>query len=236
MISTGNSNRFDNEGFIILGNDIETEHNAAVAAARQGARVVLGLRGEQRASAISTGEEISVVAAETTESGIKRLFDEALERLEDLSVLIHCLATPAVSAPSLAKISRDEWDCMMSVYLREPFLASQCAIQEFLATGKGGHIIFVLSAESDDTTSQAGYTVVQYALYAFIRSIAKEYGRRGIVCNAVTVRDENDSRHLRGSNAHHEAVIETILFLASNEASFVNGEMIPVTNSAPHGA
>ncbi len=229
------SNRFDNQGFIVLGNATETGRGVAVAAVREGARVVLGLPGEEPTTAVDEGEGISVVTAKMcSESGIRHVFDESLERLADLSVLIHCLSVPELSGQSLAETSRNEWDQMMSVCLREPFLSSQCAIQEFLATGAGGRIVFVLSLAADRTKSQVGCAVVQSALYAFMRSIAKEYGRRGIICNAVAIHHENDLRY--GLDASRDAVTETVLFLASDEASFVNGEMIPVVDSAPHSA
>ena len=235
MISTSNSNQFDNESFIILGNALETEQSIAVAAARRGARIVLGLPGEEPPTAVDEGGGISVVTAKMcSESGIRHVFDESLERLEDLSVLIHCLSVPELSGQSLAETSRNEWDQMMSVCLREPFLSSQGAIQEFLAAGAGGRIVFVLSLAADRTKSQVGCAVVQPALYAFIRSIAKEYGRRGIICNAVAIHHENDPQY--ESNASRDAVTETVLFFASDEASFVNGEMIPVSDSAPHSA
>lgn len=230
---TVNSNRFDNEGFIVLGNATEIGRGIAVAAVRQGARVVLGLPGEEPATAVDGGEGISVVTSKMcSESGIRHVFDESLERLADLAVLIHCLSVPELSGQSLAKTLRNEWDQMMSVCLREPFLSSQCAIQEFLAAGAGGRIVFALSLAADRTKSQVGCAVVQPALYAFIRSIAKEYGRRGIICNAVAIHHENDPQY--ESNASRDAVTETVLFLASDEASFVNGEMIPVSDSAPH--
>ncbi len=224
--------RFDNEEFVILGNAAETKHSVAVAAAQEGARVVLGLRRGERMPEVSEGDGVSIVTIETSEPGIERLLDKSLERLENLSVLVHCLSAPVVTGRSLAAISRREWDQVMSIYLREPFLSSQRAIQEFLAMGEGGHVIFVLSAPSDTSTSPVGYAVVQSALYAFIRSIAKEYGRRGIFCNAIAICSDVDSRHIPGSSKSCDAVVETVLFLASREASFVNGEMIPVTHSA----
>lgn len=227
------SNRFDNQGFIVLGDAVEIKHSIAVAAARQGARVVLGLNRQELTPKVES-ERISVVTAETAECGIKCLFDKGLAQVADLSTLIHCLSAPALTGQSLIQISRDEWDRMISAYLREPFLSSQRAVQEFLAAGGGGHIIFVLSTVSDSSTSQVGYAVVRSGLYAFIRSIAKEYGRRGIFCNGAALCHENDPQH--GPDGCNDATTEAILFLASGEASFVNGEMIPIIDPAPRAA
>ena len=55
------------------------------------------------------------------------------------------------------------------------------------------------------------------ALLSLVRSTAKEYGPRGICCNAIL-----------HSGPADEAVVEAALFLASPESSYVNGEVLRV--------
>ncbi len=223
--------RFENKGFVILGNAFETQSAVAMAAVRQGARVVLSSRQIEPSFKLGSVDGITFIVADTTESGIKHLFDQSMEQLTNFSILVHCLSVPVTTGQSLAQIAHTEWDMVMSICLREPFLSAQCAIQEFLATGEGGRIILMLSSPYDHTTSRAGYMIVQSALYAFTRSIAKEYGRRRIFCNAVTI-DRKDGLECEFDSSS-DAVMETALFLASDEASFVNGEMIAVGDSTP---
>ena len=60
------------------------------------------------------------------------------------------------------------------------------------------------------------------ALDAFGRSVAKEYGRRGIRCNTVVL----DPLGLAPASA---SALDTILFLLSEDASFVNGDLLQVS-------
>jgi NAD(P)-dependent dehydrogenase (short-subunit alcohol dehydrogenase family) len=68
----------------------------------------------------------------------------------------------------------------------------------------------------------------EFALNALCRSVAKEYGRREITCNVVVVQDSDEEPNGLA------AVAETVLFFASEEAAFVNGEVIRVAMNELH--
>jgi len=246
-----------------------------VAAAKEGASVVFcgrcgsklvlsKVEGEAGAKVIAAArsagvaERVSFVSADvSSEADIDRLFDLALERLPDLHVLVNNLENAAVlNDKPLIEISLTDWNKVLATNLRQPFLLSRRAIQEFLAGGEGGRIVHITSADTNGATSQASYTASRTALRAFIRSIAKEYGRRGIACNAVATRGNLETEmtaplspkepraralllphHLRCQpelvlSKVEGAVAEAVLFLASDEASFVNGEVLFVAGTA----
>jgi 3-oxoacyl-[acyl-carrier protein] reductase len=168
-------------------------------------------------------ERVSFVATDlTSPEEVERLFDQALERFFDLHVLVvNNVGQAALSeGKPLAETSLAEWNQNLAIHLRGPFLATQRALQEFLAGGQGGRIVLIMQSAAS-VGRRVGIAVAQSALRSFVRSVAKEYGRREIACNAVAV---------QGEPVQADAVAETVLFLASAEASFVNGEVLFVGN------
>jgi NAD(P)-dependent dehydrogenase (short-subunit alcohol dehydrogenase family) len=148
-----------------------------------------------------------------------------------------------------AEVPLELWERVLSVNLTGPFLACRRAIPLFLEQG-GGTIV--------NTASEAGlrggaagtpYTVSKHGLIGLTRSIAFHYGERGIRCNAVCpgltataigagngVPSEagvaRAQRFIQGSMpsriATPEEIAAVMAFLASKEASFINGAILPV--------
>lgn len=199
--------RLDGQGVVVAGGPGGPAGAVARAAAERGASVVAE-RADRSYSTCQAGEEVD------------ELFDLAAERLAALSaVVIDLTQEPLPPARPLAETSAADWEAGLDVLLRRPFLLVQRAVQEFLGGGEGGRIVLVApeAAAGAGVAAQAAGT----ALRSLVRSVAKEYGRRGIACNAVAV---------QGGGAL-DAVVEAVLFLASAEASFVNGEVAPVGNN-----
>jgi 3-oxoacyl-[acyl-carrier protein] reductase len=180
----------------------------------------------------------------SNEVEVEHFYDLALEHLPGLDLVVNDMhyATTSLHAP-LIDISLSEWNEALSLYLRVPFWISRRAIEEFLANGqRHGRIVHVIYAVADDAMSQPCLASAQSALYSFIRSIAKEYGRREIACNMIVVNDllgseqtasaktkqverENPSS-LHRSQSQAPRVAEVVSFLGSGKASFVNGEAL----------
>lgn len=153
------------------------------------------------------------------------------------------LMTPAAEVPL------DLWERVMAVNLYGPFLACRRAIPLFLEQG-GGSIV--------NTASEAGlrggaagtpYTVSKHGVVGLTRSIAFHYGEKGIRCNAVCpggvataigigsgVPSQAGLARVmpfhQGSApsriASPEELAAAIAFLASKDASYINGTIMPV--------
>jgi NAD(P)-dependent dehydrogenase (short-subunit alcohol dehydrogenase family) len=123
--------------------------------------------------------------------------------------------------------------------LRQAFWLARRVIWEFLAGGNGGRLVFVTEPPRQWAAGGPGdepNTVVGGALCSLSRSIAKEVGSRAVACNVVLAApalpagDRTGRSGPRPASAAHLSLplIESALYLASEDASFVNGEVLTV--------
>ncbi len=231
-------NEFEGKGFIVVGDLTPFAREAVLLAAERGASVVFAIppgseaEGKQvlaEARARGLLERVCGMPSRLApEAGIEQFMDEAVERLPGFHVLVHDLSGRSPSATrGLLDTRLDDWNEMLDRRLRVPFLVSRRAILEFLAGGEGGELVYVASHARADREEGVALLSGRTALDGLVRSIAKEYGRRNIRCNAVYIAQavEHASRdRVRGD----EGVAEAVLFLASRESAYMNGAVIPV--------
>lgn len=151
-----------------------------------------------------------------SEASVEKVFDAASQILTVLETVIICLPAPQRAEAPLAELDLASWNAILWRQLRRPFLLGRRAIEEFLAQGEGGRLIFLWPGLERDSDAGAASQAAQTALRAFTRSVAKEYGRRGITCNMVI------------ANQDAQATAQIALFLASDGATFVSGEILGV--------
>lgn len=146
----------------------------------------------------------------------------------------------------------EEWDRLMAINVTSMFHACQAALPHMIAAG-GGRIVNTASVSGLSASSlEAAYCVSKGACIQLTRSIAVEFRDQNIRCNAVCpalirtahgVReaeqlvalgqswDEADVARMQGRICEPEEVAAAVLFLASKESSFVNGEMLVIDNA-----
>ncbi len=141
-----------------------------------------------------------------------------------------------------------EWDRVVDVNLRGSFLVSRHAIPALLEAG-GGSVILVASVEGiEGFEGGSAYNASKGGVVLLTRNMAIDYGRRGIRVNAIcpgfietplfgsvfeqpgmeAVRDRIAAAHQLGRFGKAVEVANAALFLASDEASFVTGAILPV--------
>jgi NAD(P)-dependent dehydrogenase (short-subunit alcohol dehydrogenase family) len=147
--------------------------------------------------------------------------------------------------------TEEEWDWLHAVNVRSMFLMTKAVLPGMLAQG-GGSIVCTSSISAvAGTPMEVLYDTTKGAVHMFARAIAVEFRDRGIRCNAVCpgfietphglreVRDlqalgvdvsEDAIRTAQGRIGKPEEVARAALFLASDEASFVNGAHLFVDN------
>lgn len=143
----------------------------------------------------------------------------------------------------LLKYSMDQYDLTMDTNVRGAFLCSQAALRTMLRA-KWGRIVNMSSAVAlHGNPGQTAYAASKSALVGITKSLAREVGGKGITVNAVCpgLLDTQMTSHLTGQArayyvdqtplgraARLEEVAAVVWFLMSDEASYVNGAVIPV--------
>lgn len=220
-------------------------------AARRGWRVVLGY--EQRAAAAETvaraiiaegGEAIAVQADTSREMDVARLFDTAADRFGRVDALVNNAGINGGPAP-LAELPEQELRRMLEVNLLGPMLCAREAVRR-MARGRGGAGGVIVNLASVAAVHGSAGERVHYAaskggIVSFTIGLAKEVAREGIRVNSVspglTETEMNPPERLArlvdnvpiGRVAATEEVARVILFLLSDEASYVLGTNITVS-------
>jgi len=194
------------------------------------------------------GKISGCVANVAADADVERMIGTASSTYGRLNILcnnagIMDLMTPAADVPLAL------WDRVLAVNLTGPFLACRRAIPLMIEHG-GGRIVNTGSeAGLRGGTAGTPYTVSKHGIIGLTRNIAFHYGEQGIRCNTVCPGGVETAIGV-GSGVPHEAglkrvmavaqgargiarpqqIASVIAFLASDEASNINGAILPVDN------
>jgi NAD(P)-dependent dehydrogenase (short-subunit alcohol dehydrogenase family) len=159
------------------------------AFAAYGARVVSldiqagpGTEIADKATAAGPGQARFVAADVSDKASVDAAFATAVEALGGLDVLVHA-AGIAPGAPA-ADISVEDWDNVFAVNARGTFLTNQAAFRYLRETG-GRIINFASAAGVSGLPNKAHYSASKGAVVAWTRTVAKEWGSRGITVNMI---------------------------------------------------
>jgi NAD(P)-dependent dehydrogenase (short-subunit alcohol dehydrogenase family) len=227
---------FEHQGFIVLNGTEGMAPSVILRAIEGGATVAFGTRPGSEgaadqlmatASAAGLGDRVSCVVKDLAdEQTVEDFMDTALGRLPELNVLIYNLSAGAAAERTpLADVSLLQWNQLLASDLRLPFIVARRAIEEFLFSRVNGRIVYIAYA-GKGVGPHGIHAVGQAGLYALVRCVSKEFGKRELGCNAVVVHEGAPSEP-----AGQPQPVETVLFLASGESSFVNGELLDVEGS-----
>ena len=243
--------RFEGQAFLVTGGTRGIGRAVVLAAAAEGARVVFCARpGSEAAREVlrlagpDAEARLRFVAADVAEEDdVERLFDQALAWLGRLDVVVSNAGL--VRDGLLVQTSLETWDRVLRVNLRGHFLVLRRATRELTAAG-GGRIVTVSSIAANGLVGQGAYAAAKAGLLALTRSVAAEYGPRGVRCNAVVPSfietemvagfDEPTRRRRERLSPHARfgrpgEVAEAVLFLASDDAAPVNGDELYVSGA-----
>lgn len=150
-----------------------------------------------------------------------------------------------VIAPAMfPKLTAEQFQLVLSVHVGGSFTVSQAALP-YLATDGTGRIINVTSAAGlVGTIGQANYGAAKAGVVGLTKSLAKELARKQITVNAIaplaaTAMTENIRGHEKlaeltlariplGRWAEPEEIAATFVFFASDAASYITGQVLPV--------
>lgn len=232
------------------GPGIGTGKAIAIRFAREGAKVLLVDRiaanaEETRAEILGEGGEATVFAGDVTSAAdCQAMVEAAVSRYGGLHILINNVGITA--AGTVVDVSEAAWDRVFDVNLKSMMLTSKFAIPQMIAAG-GGSIINMGSVEglrSGAFSPLAAYAASKGGVAALTTAMAVQHGRQGIRVNCiapgfiytplVAPHVDDQGRALRreasplGTEGTAWDVANAALFLASDEARWITGVVLPV--------
>jgi len=136
------------------------------------------------------GRTVYVEADVADEAACRRLVETAVARAGTLDVIVNNAVLAGSHSKALLETEPGDWDTMMAVNLRGPYLLCRAAVRQMLqqplVDDARGRIINITSQHGMvGPPGHFAYAVGKGGLVQMTRQIAVEYGRQGILCNAV---------------------------------------------------
>jgi NAD(P)-dependent dehydrogenase (short-subunit alcohol dehydrogenase family) len=256
MAAKGASGRLEGKNAVISGGAAGVGGAASEIFAGEGAHVAIVDIQEEVGRALAEricqngGQAFFVKADVSSSDEVTAAISQINERFENRIDVLFNHAGTVIIKPFL-ETTETEWDWMMNVNVKSMFLMTRAVLPSML-DNSGGAIVNTSSISAvAGTPMEVLYCTSKGACHMFTRAIATEYRDRGIRCNAVCpgfirtahgIRElkelqgyhvdvtEEDICRLKGRICETEEVANVALFLASSDASFVNGETLFVDN------
>lgn len=228
--------RFQDKVCIVTGGSSGIGKSTADRIAQEGAKVVILNRNEQEGNqAVEDIKQKGGVAQFiktdiAVPNDIEKAFKEIMDRWGTIDVLINNAAM--MTFKPITELSIEEWDQLMAVNLKAVFLLSQCCLRYM----KKGAIVNVSSVHAHETTPNVvPYATSKGAIEAFTRGLSREYESSQVRINCVAPgavdtpmlwenpNVKSGTEKVEGAIGQPEDIAAAILFLASDEAKFING-------------
>ncbi len=224
----------------------------SLAFARRGCKVVVsdmnGPGGLETVKLIleTGGEAIFIPANVTLTSQVEALVQRTVARFGSLDCAVNNAGVNVASRNPTHLYSEDDWDRIIDVNLRGVWLSMKYEIPVMLEQGRGSIVNLASIYGIVGAPNTAAYTASKHGVSGLTRVAALEYAQEGIRVNAVgpgytdtsmvrRVIDVNPgledwmiTKTPTGRMGNPEEIAEAIVWLSSDEASFVTGAVVPI--------
>jgi 3-oxoacyl-[acyl-carrier protein] reductase len=239
--------RLDQKVAIVTGASQGIGRETALALAEAGARVAVAARNEQKLAALASeiqaagGEALAVKMDVADAAQVKSGFQQVLERFGRLDILVN---NAAITRDGLAlRMKPEDWEAVLRTNLTGAHYCIQQALGAMMRA-RAGRIINISSVVAQaGNAGQANYVAAKAGLIGLTKAIAIEIASRNITVNAVApgfidtpmtdvlpdkVKEELKTRIPLGHMGSPRDVAAAIVFLASDEAGYITGQVISV--------
>ena len=223
--------------------------------AREGAKVVIGDLLEEEGKQVEAqinemgGECLFVRLDVTSQADWEHAVQAAVSKFGKLDILVNNAGIGTARGPdgvaaTIEELGEDQWDRVMDVNAKGVFLGTKTAIPEMRKAG-GGSIINISSIAGLVGGRTTAYAASKGAVRLFTKATAIQYAGEGIRANSVhpgvietpmtanmlsnaEQRESSIARHPMGRVGRPEEVAYGVLYLASDESSFVTGSELVI--------
>jgi len=254
--------RFKDKIAIVTGGASGIGKEVATRFVAEGGSVVINGRNIAKAEAAAreidpTGKRVVVHAGDialpaTSDAVVKT----AIGQFGRVDVLFN---NAGIFAPKpFLEINEVEYDGFLDIILKGKFFAAQAAAKAMKASGRGGAIVqtgSMWALQAIGATPSAAYSAANAGVHALVKNLAIELAADKIRVNAIapavietpvyatfltpeqvkTVLPTFNAMHPLGRNGQPADAAEALLFLASDQASFITGVVLPVDGGVMAG-
>src|SRR5660398_181255 len=238
--------RLENKVVIITGAGSGIGKKTAILFAKEGAKVIVAdvneKGGNERVDEIKkNGEGFFAKLDVTNREQSKQMVKATLEKYGKIDVLINNAGI--VQDAFVSKMTEGQWDKVIDINLKGDFNCIQAVVEVMLNQSSGAIINTSSIVGLNGNVGQVNYAATKAGLIGMTKSLAKELGRKGIRVNAVApgfiatpmtagVPDKilemmKEKTPLKRLGAPAD-IANTLLFLSSDDASFINGAILSV--------
>ena len=219
---------------------------------REGAKVALVDVDKERLEAVKNeiqekGGVALVISADITKSPeVKGMVAQVHRTLGRIDILVNNAGI--IRRGTIETMTEEDWDRVIEVNLKGTFNCCQAVVEIMKRQGRGKIVnVSSIAGKAGDITSAPGYGPSKAAVDALTKTLARQLARYAIHVNAVSPhaiatemsaqwpeerRKEIIASIPLGRLGKPEDVAEAVLFLASDSASFITGEILDVNGGA----
>lgn len=240
----------DGKRLVITGAARGLGHAFAEAACAAGARVVIAdiLEDKGRAAAADLADKGHDATFQPLDlslpESIEALAREVAGRLGGIDGLVNNAAiATGIGGKTCEEIDIETWDKVMTVNVRGTWLAVKAALPHLRQAGNGKIVNIASDTALWGAPRLLHYVSSKGAVIAMTRSLARELGADGIAVNAIApgltlveateyVPEDRHRHYVEGRSINREQhpadVVGAVLFLLSDAADFLTGQLLPV--------
>jgi len=236
--------RFQGKVAVVTGGAQGLGRAITLGMAHEGAKVVVADLQADKAKSVAKearalgAEALALEVNVASEPSVQRLAEETFKRFGGVDILVND-AGVYLRSPVVSKTEED-WDRTLDINLGGNFLCARAFVPA-MRKQRSGRIISVASSIAHTGAKEfADYAASKAAIIGFVKALARELGPDGITVNAICPGSANTDmprRHrseeevmarLRAAPLGHvlepEDIAGSVLFLASDAASYITGQ------------